>query len=123
MRFLADRMRDTHDLWHVVTGYGPDLLGEAALLSFSYAQTKNPGVLLVVCLGIAKSEAGSRAVMLEGYRRGQRAAWLPAIEWESLLERPLGEVRSQLGLGSPAKYEPVTSSALRESGMLAPRAA
>src|SRR5687767_4124801 len=25
-RYMADRMRDSHDLWHVVTGYRTDLL-------------------------------------------------------------------------------------------------
>ena len=32
---LGERLRDMHDLWHVTTGYGRDLLGEAALLAFS----------------------------------------------------------------------------------------
>src|SRR5262245_7167137 len=30
--FVHARMRDTHDLWHAVTGYSGDVLGEAALL-------------------------------------------------------------------------------------------
>lgn len=41
--YLRDRLRDTHDLWHVVTGYHGDLVGEGALLAFSFAQTWNPG--------------------------------------------------------------------------------
>lgn len=116
--YLRDRMRDTHDLWHVVTGYGPDLLGEAALLAFTYAQTKNPGVLLVVMLGVSKANGADRRIMLDGYRRGRSAAWLPAAPWESLLPRPLDEVRLELGVGTPVAYEPVTSAALRESGFL-----
>ena len=32
---LAQRLRDMHDLIHVVSGYGRDLLGEMAVLSFS----------------------------------------------------------------------------------------
>jgi len=32
-RFIHERMRDTHDLWHAVTGYQGDTLGEAALLA------------------------------------------------------------------------------------------
>src|SRR5580704_5479869 len=30
--YLRRRMRDTHDLWHTVTGYKGDVLGETALL-------------------------------------------------------------------------------------------
>jgi ubiquinone biosynthesis protein COQ4 len=123
MVLVGDRMRDAHDLWHVVTGYGTDLVGEAALLAFSYAQTKNPGVLLVVLLGAARFAAEQRDVMWEGYKRGARAAWLPEVEWEALLARPLEEVRRQLGVGPLPIYTPVTSESLRQSGELAPKSA
>jgi ubiquinone biosynthesis protein COQ4 len=123
MRFLGDRMRDTHDLWHAVSGYGFDLVGEAALLSFSYAQTRNPGVGLVVLLAIFKGVPKVWPVLREGYRRGMRAAWLPAIAWETLLDQPLSEVRARLRVGASAGYEPVTSAELRANGEIAPRAA
>jgi ubiquinone biosynthesis protein COQ4 len=123
MVFAGDRMRDTHDLWHVVTGYGTDLVGEAALLAFSYAQTQNPGVLLVVLLGAVRFAGEQRSVMWQGYKRGAASAWLPAVEWESLLARPLDEVRRELRVGALPVYEPVTSEALRQSGELASKAA
>lgn len=122
-RFLGDRMRDSHDLWHVVTGYGADLLGEASLLAFTYAQTRNPGIALVAFLGFTKADSGERRTMLDGYRRGQRAAWLPAIAWEDVLDRPLQEVRDLLRIGAPPRYEPVRTADLRQSGMLERRAA
>ena len=37
--FVKVRMRDTHDLWHALTGYKGDIIGEAALLGFIFAQT------------------------------------------------------------------------------------
>lgn len=123
LRFLGDRMRDTHDLWHAVTGYGTDLVGEAALLAFSYAQTKSPGVGFIVLLALVKGDKTTRPVVIEGYRRGRRAKWLPAVAWESLLDRPLGEVRERLGIGAPPVYEPVTSATYRANGELATRAA
>ena len=46
--YISDRMRDTHDLWHAVTGYKGDLIGEASLLGFSLAQTHNPGIAMIV---------------------------------------------------------------------------
>lgn len=48
---VSGRMRDTHDLWHVLTGYSGDVLGETALLGFIFAQTGNPGVALIIALG------------------------------------------------------------------------
>lgn len=34
LKLFASRQRDMHDLWHVVTGYGRDELGEACLLAY-----------------------------------------------------------------------------------------
>lgn len=99
-RCLGERLRDMHDLWHVVTGYNRDLVGEAALLAFSWAQTRNRGVGLIVLVALARLwrfglRDGVRTV-LEGHRRGRRAAFLPAADWEALLGRPLVEVRRTL---------------------------
>lgn len=120
--FIADRMRDTHDLWHVVTGYGMDLLGEAALLCFILPQTRSPGIALVALLALVKAKGADRSIMLRGYLRGRRAKWLPSIAWEDLLAQPLTEVRALLKLGAPPRYEPLTTAELRASGDLAPRA-
>ncbi len=110
---VGERLRDMHDLWHVAGGYGRDLLGEAALLSFTYAQTRNRGIGFIVLVALWKSrgrEARSfRALIRAAYRRGRAAAWLPAADWEALLERPLAEVRRELGLGDPPAYEQLRS--------------
>ena len=44
------RLRDSHDLWHVVTGYGRDLVGEACVLAVTYAQTRNRGIGAIVAM-------------------------------------------------------------------------
>ncbi|KAK0350233.1 hypothetical protein LTR94_029856, partial [Friedmanniomyces endolithicus] len=37
--WMGRRIRDTHDIWHVLTGYQADEpMGEAALVAFSFAQ-------------------------------------------------------------------------------------
>ena len=36
------RLRDVHDIWHVLTGYETDALGEACVVAFSYAQQTAP---------------------------------------------------------------------------------
>ena len=41
--WFGRRMRDSHDLWHILSGYHRDGLGEACLVAFSYAQTKGLG--------------------------------------------------------------------------------
>jgi ubiquinone biosynthesis protein COQ4 len=110
-RLFGARLRDMHDLWHVVTGYGRDLLGEATLLAFSYAQTRNRGVGFIVATAWWKARRAPafRRMLRDGYRRGRRAAWLPAQDWEALLARPLAEVRAELRVDAAPQYEPVPS--------------
>jgi ubiquinone biosynthesis protein COQ4 len=112
--YVFRRMRDAHDLWHAVTGYRGDVLGETALLAFTLAQTKNPGVALLVAVGLYKTQGGpARALIVDGFRRGQRAAWLPEQEWEAMLARPLAEVRAELRVSAPPVYIPIRSADLR----------
>ncbi|MDG2307125.1 MAG: Coq4 family protein [Candidatus Binatia bacterium] len=111
--WFGGRLRDMHDLWHVVTGYNRDLVGEASLLAFSYAQIQNPGIGFIVL--VAYLRAGSkdirwaRPMIRDGYERGKRAEWLPSQDWEALLSKPLEEVRRDLCVGVPPQYEEVRS--------------
>ncbi|MDO8837932.1 MAG: Coq4 family protein [Parvibaculum sp.] len=116
-RIFGDRLRDAHDLWHVTTGYGRDGLGELALLSFTYAQTRNRGIGFIVLVGLRVSTKRNPDLKLgrvvrEGFRHGKQAKWLPETDWEAMLEKPINEVRALLGIAPPAAYravEPITS--------------
>jgi ubiquinone biosynthesis protein COQ4 len=109
------RMRDTHDLWHVATGYHGDVLGETALLGFTFAQTYNPAIGLILVIGLLKTlgHPHARQTILDGFRRGRRSAWLPGQAWESLLALPVDEVRRRLSLDAPAVYTPIRSAELK----------
>ena len=117
--FLHMRMRDTHDLWHAVTGYEGDVVGELSLLAFTLAQNWNTAVALLVGAAFLKGFGRTEThVIREGYRRGKRSAWLPATEWETLLERPLEEVRALLEVGPPPVYTPIRTTELRAMGVI-----
>jgi ubiquinone biosynthesis protein COQ4 len=119
VEFIRRRMRDTHDLWHAVLGYRGDVLGEAAVLAFTFAQTRNPAIGLLVLVGLTKlHSAGARSLIVGGFGRGLRAAWFPAQEWESLLPLSIDEARRRLGVGAPPEYLPVRTSDLRANGLL-----
>jgi ubiquinone biosynthesis protein COQ4 len=105
----AFRLRDMHDLWHITCGYGRDVSGEACLLAFTVAQTRNPGLALIVVAGALKiaRQSGDRRIfraIRDAWRTGRRAAWLPAADWERLLARPLEAVRAELGVTQPTVY-------------------
>ena len=111
-RWFADRIRDQHDLWHIVTGYERDLIGEAALLAFSFAQTRNPGIGLIVAVAYGKAgreSPAARPLLREAWHRGRRSVWLPEQPWERLLAEPLSAVREKLRVGDPPVYEPLRS--------------
>lgn len=46
-RWIVTRIRQTHDVWHALTGYGPDVPGELALQAFTYGQLGMPSALLL----------------------------------------------------------------------------
>lgn len=102
------RLRDMHDLWHVVTGYSRDVLGELALLAFTYQQTGNRGIGYIVRQVERRMRRGGNAeisdFLKQASERGRRAALLPAADWEALLQRPLEEVRRELRVGDLVEY-------------------
>ncbi len=105
---FGTRQRDMHDLWHTLTRYGRDELGEACLLAFTYAQTKNRGIGVICLAGCYKLSQtygrGVYAAARRAYRAGKRAAWLPGQDWEALLERPIDQVRADLNIPAPEAY-------------------
>jgi ubiquinone biosynthesis protein COQ4 len=112
---FAERSHVMHDLWHVVTGYGPDSLGEVCILAVRSAQMRHVGVWLLCLFGMLKvaRELGGRqvrAAVREAYARGRRAAWLYGVDWESMLTEPLDVVHTRLRL-SPAQHYPIAATA------------
>ena len=109
-RWFFDRLRDQHDLWHVLTGYGRDLAGEAALLAFTHAQNGNRGIGAIVLTaawrGPKTLDCRWQRYLLRCWRRGRRAVPLEFQRWEELLPRPLDEVRSQLRVEEPERAHP-----------------
>ena len=108
------RVRDLHDVWHVLTGYGRDALGEMCLVAFSFQETHGLGWALIAGGGFLRAHgpaAGkARKAILEARRRGKRAAWLPGEDYEKLLFEPLEDARRRLGLTPPVAYQAVPRS-------------
>jgi len=115
MTLFRERSRETHDLLHVVTGYGRDPLGEACLLAFSFAQTGLKGfavIAMFVAQRISRRHPGQpvRRAVFEGYRHGRRAGWLYAADWENLLAEPVDAIRARYRIISPFYYPKVLAA-------------
>jgi ubiquinone biosynthesis protein COQ4 len=108
--YVVQRMRQTHDLWHVVTGCETDPAGEVALQAFLYAQTRTPGSAILALAGMLRILRTSPAIVRDVivlYRAGARARSLASFAWEDHWDKPLSEVRAMLGL----PVEPPTRTA------------
>lgn len=103
--YVMMRMRQTHDIWHVVTGFATDPIGEVGLKAFELAQTRRPMSAVIACGGVLRfllqepEDLGNLlAAVAEGYRKGVQSGLLLAQKWEEHWERPLAEWRTMLNL-------------------------
>ena len=107
--WLGNRLRDIHDLQHVMCGYGRDQLGELCLLSFMVTQTPNRGIAFIIFMARRKARQGTQLFSVddcieEGRRIGEGATWFATVNWEQRLAEPLDTMRAELGNGKPALY-------------------
>jgi ubiquinone biosynthesis protein Coq4 len=101
--YLLRRGTATHDLFHVIGNYGPDIAGEAANLGFHYGQFdsvrafKWAGWYLSLIYPGASLRRKFR-YFGQAVERGRRADLLMTAPWEDLLDKPIDEAREILGV-------------------------
>jgi ubiquinone biosynthesis protein COQ4 len=104
--FIDIHMRETHDIWHVVTGSSIDMLGEIQLQAFCIAQlnrsrfwlallTKN---LLKASIYNIEAADGYMTALTSGWIMGKAAQPLFGVDWISMWELPLDRVRASLNI-------------------------
>lgn len=109
--WYINRLRDTHDMYHVLTGYGRDALGEDALLGFTHSQHGGLGVNFIAFMGnrqiakVAPKAARVKDVLAEGRRNGKAARRIIEQDIIALLDQPIDEVRAALNIAEPVLYK------------------
>ncbi|MEM9084807.1 MAG: Coq4 family protein [Pseudomonadota bacterium] len=111
IQWFAERSRDTHDLFHVLTGYGRDALGEQCVLLFTHGQSPSQGHLLIGYAGsinIKLQVKGSKAPIMgavnQAKRTGRGAPPLLEQPIRELLKQPVESVRAALNIPEPTIY-------------------
>lgn len=105
-QFLAAHITETHDMWHVVTGFDTNIIGEIQLEAFYLAQlyasrfwlaliAKN--LLKAVVYDIEVSTKYMDAIT-EGWMMAKQAKPLFGIQWNTLWETPLEDIRNSLNI-------------------------
>jgi len=103
--YALARVRETHDIWHVLTGFHPTPIGEIGLKAFELAQLHRPMSAVIVAGGLLRYLmikpayfADVMETIATGYQMGLKARPLLAEDWESQWETPLTQLTKRLKL-------------------------
>ena len=110
VQWFGFRQRDTHDLMHVLTGYGRDALGEQCVLLFTHGQSPSQGHLLLGYAGslhlkkLVKSRAPVMKAVRQAHRTGKACPPLVELSIRELLVKNLEQARAELNIPEPHWY-------------------
>jgi ubiquinone biosynthesis protein COQ4 len=99
--FLYKRYRETHDLHHMLTGYGIDDFGEIEIQAFYIGNLGLRHARLIVLLGIPYLMVQQRSVtkvlrrLLAAYRRGKASRNVLTLPYEELWSVPVAELTAR----------------------------
>lgn len=118
----GDRLRDVHDLFHILTGYGRDALGEQCVLAFTYSQNHNLGIgFIAYAAGFELKRSVAYNIPIfsainEGRKIGAAAANIIEEDVVALLREPLVNARKRLNIAEPVVYGKA-HGAMRSAGL------
>ena len=103
--YLRAHLYETHDLWHVLTGFGTDVASELGLQAFYLAQLPSPMSIVLMAGGLLNAavfemeDAPNRMDEITlGWQIGRSASSIVGIDFASLWEEPLDELRAAYGV-------------------------
>ncbi|MCP9917851.1 Coq4 family protein [Cyanobium sp. ATX 6F1] len=103
-QYITHRLRETHDIVHVLTGFGTDGVGELGLQAFNLAQVRSPLALLLIFGGLLSALQNDEPLeallhaLARGFELGLAARCLISFKLEEGWGRPLADWRLELGL-------------------------
>ena len=116
MQFMDAHLYESHDVWHVVTGFHTDVAGELGLQAFYAAQFPARLSLAIMSGGLLNTLVDPKAMadadrrmdaITQGWSMGRRAKPFFGYRWAESWHRPLSDVRREL------RVQPVTGPLAR----------
>lgn len=112
IRYKVLRGYQTHDLHHVLTGYAATPFDELALQAFGLAQQNYPYAAMTLATILNHATlvdpwliTPAMDAITEGWAYGRRARSIQFVAFETMLDRPLADVRAEYGLDrTPTPY-------------------
>lgn len=103
--YFHAHMYETHDIWHAVTGFAVDPVGELGLQAFYLAQIKGRLPSMLLATGFARVAIFQHDMapkmmdsVARGWRMGNTAKPFFGTHWDDLWAKPIAEVRRQFGI-------------------------
>lgn len=102
--YIAHRIKETHDIVHVLTGFGIDGCGEIGLQAFNLAQYRSPLAVMLIfgaMLGTLQNDESLEPMLKalsKGFQKGIDADLIIGHKLEEGWERPINEWRERLNL-------------------------
>ena len=102
--FIVHRLKETHDIVHVLTGFGVDGVGEIGLQAFNLAQNRSPLAVLLIFGGMLQTLQEDEPLeellhaISRGFEMGLKAECVVGYRLEDAWQRPLNEWRMELNL-------------------------
>ncbi len=107
LEYIKHFMSQTHDVRHVLLGYGSDPLNEIKVQAFDAAQfgLPLPPILIAMTLLEAAIKKPDEIVtrleaVTEGFSRGRSATNMFGVDVNAMIEEPLQDVRRRYGLAA-----------------------
>jgi ubiquinone biosynthesis protein COQ4 len=103
--YVELRLSQTHDIWHILTGFSTSLIGEIGLQAFHLPQFPYPLATMLIANSLISSTLSDPAQLPaliaaigQGWRMGESAKALFAQKWEEAWDKPLTQWRSELNI-------------------------
>lgn len=102
--YVTHRLRETHDIVHVLTGFGVDGAGELGLQAFNLAQNRSPLAVLLIFGGMLSALQNDEplepllSALARGFELGLKAECVIAQKLEEGWDRPLADWQRELRL-------------------------
>ena len=104
-KYVELRLSQTHDIWHVITGFDTSAIGEIGLQAFHLPQFPYPLATILIANSLM---AGTLLVpeelpsllhaIAKGSDMGRRAGTLFAQKWEEAWDKPLTQWQAELNI-------------------------
>lgn len=111
LRWLSLRLRQVHDVWHVLVNFHVNVIGEVGLQAFTATQIPALFPPVIVAGGILRSLQmqalpDTTDAVADGFHAGRSARAVLTYRWEDRWEQPLDELRREIGIPAVAPEKP-----------------